>query len=148
MAARKQEPVFATMREKIVSIIRERYGGILPRGAMTQIAEEVGVSRQYVWTCAIDFAQAGRQKDDLRRRCTVDGCEGYARGRSEWCKEHINVNITCSWCGARFPKKRADHIRKMNRPDYNGRDYCTKTCFGSYIGTTFGFQKSEKESAG
>lgn len=133
------------MRAKIASIIKERYGGVLPRGALKVIAEEVGVSRQYVWTVAVDFAQAGREADALRRRCAIEGCHGYARGRSIWCVEHIYLQLVCQNCGARFRRARIEQKRKERNPNFSGLTFCGRRCFGQYIGARYGFKKKSKD---
>lgn len=137
--------IFPTMGDKIESIIRERYGGILPRGALQTIADEVGVSRQYVWKIAVDFAQADVEKDAKRRRCAEEDCDKYARGKSPWCSIHINVRLICHSCGALFSRRRSVHRMKMLSPLWAGKSYCDKVCYGRYLGRVYGFQPQDKE---
>ena len=136
--------VFQSISEKIESIIRERYGGILPRGALLVISEEVGVSRQYVWKVAVDFAQANRAKDDKRRRCEVEGCDGYARYKSQRCAEHINVYLVCTQCGARFARRKCVQDAREKKPSYAGTNFCNRLCHGRYIGQHYGYKKKER----
>jgi|TARA_Y100000310_G_scaffold128314_1_gene127518 hypothetical protein len=75
-------------------------------------------------------------------RCSV--CSVKVTGRRKYCDEHRRmpkmVEVICAGCGEVFERK-ASLVKKMQKdPRYeDDKHYHSRACFGTYIGTTFGF---------
>lgn len=128
--------------------LEERFAaGVLPHGAMAQIAREVGCSREYVRQCAnaIGFTERiSRVQVQLCEICNQPLSRQNRSGIHQHCR---SVELPCAWCGApvrRLRSKQASQAR--NRPTidgvvvpFTGRVFCNYTCVGAYAGTHYGW---------
>ena len=140
-----------TKSDEIRAILQERYGycGRIPYGAASDIAAEVGCSRELVRQVALraEYSTAKQWVVKLCARCEKPVGNG---SRSDYCKECQYGTLPCNWCGK--PVKRSawrlayyvNRGKTNSTPEgrlagYSGVVYCNRRCFGSWAAHNYGF---------
>lgn len=143
----------STVRE----LITERYGvcTVLPRGALTAIAEEVGLSRERVRQIA---ARDGRRGTNTTPNlgCAECGAILSYGTKGALCRSCIAeksiISIVCDGCGVTFQRgvKSLVALQGGSSPSkrgrYSGAVYCGHVCPGRPAGFSVGLTEEWAES--
>lgn len=134
--------------EERVKILREQD----PHMSATRMAAETGVSRQRVSQILIELGLPTTFKKE-----TFCICGKKNPGVQKYCKACFSktrlIDLMCEICQKTFQRSAKMHIRRTNNikrdtlTKYSGNVFCSRHCFGVYIGKTFGFA-AHPENAG
>lgn len=130
----------SNIRKSIILELKQKN----PNWSLRQIAYEVGVSRQYV------FKIIGKQGKNLNstpvKNCIYCGDE-FKSYNSFYCSRNCQINskqviMTCCICGKVFSELKSQAVARLKRSK-SKKIYCSKKCFGKFIGKTYGFKHKE-----
>lgn len=134
-----------TRRTLILDYIARVYPcGELPVGALTDIGEVFGITRERVRQIA---NQAGVGRIYWHRTPkpapTCRDCDRPTPSRyHRYCEEHALIALTCAACTQEFQINRSQLKQRLSQGG-RGRKaaqfFCSKKCSGSWAGTNFGF---------
>jgi hypothetical protein len=102
---------------------------------------------------AVDLLSAifERDRDVLRERygipiyphCTTCGKQLYKNNKTGYCKKcppkSKIIMVECSGCGKLFQTTTYDIIHRIQHKHSDTGLYCSKQCWGKYIGKNYGF---------
>jgi len=88
--------------------------------------------KRYLWNLET-VSLAIKFKNEGSRRCEICGKPIIVGKR---CEEHNQVKLTCYICGKEFSKYFATYNRDLK---HYSHFFCSRRCFGKYIGANFGF---------
>jgi hypothetical protein len=118
-------------RHEIAAEFAKRFpDGNIPRGALTEIAEAVGLSKPRVSILAREMGLYGSEPPE-RSVGPCEACGRPMRRPKRICEDCRTVNLVCDACGKPFTRARDRVLEKQNDPRYRGRTFCSWTCFNS-----------------
>ena len=124
----------------VAALIAERYPcGVMPKGAVTALAAEIGCSRG---TAQIGARLAGAWVARQVRKCAV--ClTAETQAASGICRACLWVEIPCESCGEAVRRRASSLAWHQGRTTnhgrtYTGRVFCNRVCFGRWCGKSFG----------
>lgn len=149
---REQPPVSAssrTTRDELTRLIAERYsclpGGTLPRGAISELARSVSVTRERVRQI-LRVERGMEYGPKPPRGCSV--CDGIAEKKSPYCVDCGHPPVACVGCGTITRKRRSDVLepafgRKISLPggretERTGKFFCGRRCYGEWFTKHYG----------
>ena len=133
------------MRESVVTIRKKN-----PCATLAQIGDKVGISRERVRQ--ILKSEGGKTRHlDIKHQYYCLNCakvfKSYSSKNPKWCSllcrhEYSCIPVTCNICGKLFRKKQSALVAQSNDSRYRGNDYCSRKCFGVWVGKNIGILPS------
>ena len=142
-------PVAPVVRTRVEALLRERGCVPLPFGLFTEIAEEVGCSRELVRRVARDIGITA----PVTRAASRWGCGScgapisrFQADRGGLCRACRNITLPCASCGEPVTRP----ARLLSQPGRSGepRFFCNKVCHGRWLGTERNRWRSERRALG
>lgn len=124
-----------TVRQRLEALLRERASAPIPFGLFTEIAEEVGCSREYVRRIARQMGvDAAVTRSVSRYRCGRCGAAitRYQANRTGCCPSCNEVTLPCESCGK--PVTRPIWLLRRPEGSESPRFYCDHRCKGRGLG--------------
>ena len=119
-----------------------------PETRVTQIARMVGVSRQWVSQVLKSEGLSTRPPRQEPRRCARCGRPLSSKGSTGLCqacyanmRRNPRVRLVCAVCGKEF--YRSSHLLRAMK---SGGYYCSRACWGKFVGRNFGFGARPRSS--
>ena len=149
----------------IEAAIESRYPCMaLPYGALTDLAVEYGVTREWVRRVAGRIGATGTRtgnRPNARPRVSCGRCGKPFQNppkSAAVCRDCRSVDLPCTFCGKPKRVSAASLARKVNEDArvmpggtsarYTGRVFCDRQCFGKWFGLTYGYgaRKAHREA--
>ena len=144
-----QQPGERTLR--IVALLTERYPcQAVPMGALKEIGEEVGVTREWVRQIANKYGFTGRiRAAELRApkpacpKCGERPARPHVRG--QLCSVCNWIEWPCANCGKPKKVRTQDIVSRFNRTDdavkHSTRIFCNRHCMGQWLAANHGWSR-------
>ena len=130
-------------KQRIVELRRR-----CPEIKVTQIARMVGVSRQWVSKVLKSEGLSTRPRRQEPQRCARCGKPLSCKGSTGLCqacytstRRNPMVKLVCAVCGKEF--YRSSHLLRAVK---TGGYYCSRACWGKFVGRNFGFGARPRRS--
>jgi len=113
-----------------------------PPLSVAEIARIVGRSRERVRQILTEGGFSTARVPDPRRRCRICGTRKHYPLKRGFCISCFSsprwITLSCPVCGESF-SRRFSHIKyQISKRGYNNF-FCSRTCFGKWLGIRFGF---------
>ncbi len=133
----------------IVAELQRRYPcQALPYGALAELAQQFGVSAEWIRQVANRYGLTGRIS--TRKITVCGGCGNeMPKGSRGLCFPCRWIELPCNNCGkpkrvrAALIARRIDNAEKRHaagQPAYTGKVYCDRKCYGQWLGSNHGIQ--------
>jgi RNase P subunit RPR2 len=109
-----------------------------------ELARRLGVSRERIRQMVNTAGLRPLLRVQERKRYFCSRCGKEIKPGNRFCAEcryaMHHITLTCTQCGKEFAITMSDYKRRLKRRKTSAGFFCSRRCFGMYIGRVFGFR--------